>query len=77
MSLLKGEMETTPNLLLGHTSKEHVPQAMRYDNVGHVILKSQNEKRRRCKVCHSTTVFMCQKCTVDVHVKCFDQYHTK
>lgn len=73
MNLLKNEGPS--NVLLGHSSTS-ISDA-RYDNVGHVIEKSATEQRRRCRICHSTTVFMCIKCNVHVHTKCFNRYHRK
>lgn len=52
-----------------------VPNEMRLDNIGHITVKSDSNSRRRCKVCHSTTVFTCQKCKVFLHTQCFQNYH--
>ncbi|KAL1497396.1 hypothetical protein ABEB36_008374 [Hypothenemus hampei] len=43
------------------------------NNIGHIILKS--ETRRRCRVCHSQTIYKCQRCNVFLHTTCFSTYH--
>ncbi|KAK3881612.1 hypothetical protein Pcinc_011469 [Petrolisthes cinctipes] len=48
----------------------------RYDNVGHHIVNTDPPRRRRCKLCNSQSVFICQKCQVHLHQKCSVEYHT-
>ena len=48
---------------------------IRYDNIGHVVVRSP-ENRRRCRICHSQTVYTCQRCNVHLHTTCFAEYHT-
>lgn len=48
---------------------------IRFDNIGHIIIKSDNKVRRHCKVCHNHTIFSCNKCNVHIHTQCFKQYH--
>lgn len=49
---------------------------MRFDNVGHLIEYSENDKK--CKVCHKNSKFICKKCKIGLHPKiCFLFYHTK
>lgn len=55
-------------------SSSAVPVELRFDGLGHVISKNENI-RRRCKVCHSNTIHFCLRCNVNLHVKCFDNYH--
>lgn len=47
----------------------------RYDNKGHHISKSIPESRRRCRQCKSQTIYVCNKCSVPLHVKCSFDYH--
>lgn len=44
----------------------------------HVIVKQAEGKVRRCKLatCGKGTYFMCQRCNVHLHTKCFAQYHS-
>ncbi len=51
-----------------------VPAKMRYDYVGHHIVKTGPLRRCRCRLCKSQTVFICQKCKV--FKKCSVQYYT-
>lgn len=50
-----------------------VSNAFRTDRVDHVVVK--NDKRSRCRLCKSQTVFKCTKCEVGLHPKCFEEYH--
>lgn len=58
-------------------SSSRVPSELRLDNIGHVITKADNKARRRCKICHNHTIFLCKRCNVHLHTDCFEQYHTK
>lgn len=51
-----------------------VPNEVRLDSSAHLILKQ--ETRRRCRVCHSQTIYLCGRCNVYLHASCFDQYHS-
>lgn len=59
----------------GRGSRISVPSASRLDNVGHIIQRNNENWRRRCRVCQSTTVFMCIKCKIPLHSHCFKDYH--
>ncbi|XP_066258479.1 piggyBac transposable element-derived protein 3-like [Euwallacea similis] len=50
---------------------------LRYDNKGHLIIPHTNKVRRRCRICHSHTIYICNKCNVHLHNSCFAQYHQK
>lgn len=64
-------------------SRSHVPSTIhtitpneiRTDKVGHVIIQEAAKARRRCRVCHSATIYMCKKCNVHVHANCFEVFH--
>lgn len=58
-------------------SSSTVPTEVRYNNIGHIVTKSDNNARRRCKICHNHTVFLCKMCNVHLHTDCFDSYHKK
>lgn len=47
---------------------------IRSDRVGHGILSTK--KPLRCRQCHEKTPFICTKCRVAVHPKCFNAFHT-
>lgn len=60
----------------GRGSTSSLPSTSRLDNVGHIIERNSQDWRRRCRVCKSTTVFMCNKCAIPLHSHCFKAYHT-
>lgn len=77
-------VEVTTALLLfsEHKRDEGGEEEYQYCNLpkigaDHIVIKPEDQKRRRCKFCHNHTVYMCQKCNAYVHPKCFDQYHSK
>lgn len=49
------------------------PSEVRVDHSGHVI--SRTDSRRRCRVCRSQTIYICERCTIYLHADCFRQYH--
>lgn len=59
----------------GRGSTSSLPSSVRLDNVGHIIEKNSENWRRRCRLCRSTTVFMCNKCRIPLHSNCFKKYH--
>lgn len=40
----------------------------------HLTVKDPNAKILRCKVCHKGTIYMCSKCNIHIHIKCFALY---
>lgn len=54
-----------------------VPIEVRQDQSGHIIVKHELKCRRRCKICHSQTIYLCKRCNVYIHPDCFDEYHRK
>lgn len=40
----------------------------------HLVERNSFGKHLRCKVCHKTTIYMCCKCNVHIHAKCFTKY---
>lgn len=55
----------------------YVPNEVRTHESGHLIVKDELKVRRRCKVCHSQTIYMCKRCNVHIHADCFNEYHSK
>ncbi len=51
------------------------PDELRYDNIGHLIIVVQKE--RRCAICKVNVKRSCCKCGVHLHDKCFFAYHVK
>ena len=49
----------------------------RFDKVSHDIIESDPKCRRRCKECHSQTIYICKKCKVHMHHKCAIKYHAQ
>lgn len=46
---------------------------IRSDGTGHGIIKK--DKPTRCAACHKHTLFMCSKCKLALHSKCFNAFH--
>lgn len=59
----------------GRGSTSSIPSPARLDDIGHIIERNSENWRRRCRLCKSTTVFMCNKCRVPLHSNCFKEYH--
>lgn len=51
-----------------------VPPSVRRHNSDHMICKAPS--RLRCALCKNKTVTACQKCGVNIHSKCFQEFHT-
>lgn len=58
---------------IGRISQEIKSEKER--TMGHIVVSSNDKKRKRCKYCGSKTVFICNKCKVPLHTKCFLTYH--
>ncbi len=71
-----GKKPDNPGRSRSILSAASVSVQMRYDNVGHHIVKTNPSRRCRCKLCNSQTVYICQKCKVHLHQKCSVEYHT-
>ena len=50
---------------------------LRFDNQGHLMVPNAQKFRRRCRVCHNHTIYICTKCNVHLHTGCFVKYHQK
>ena len=50
---------------------------IRFDNIGHYPILHETKARRRCKICHKHTIYLCKKCEQHLHTACFEQYHKK
>lgn len=61
------------NINLGRMTSASLPKEIQYDNEGHIIVKHLENARRRCRECRSTTVYICVKCKVHLHTKCFQE----
>ena len=59
----------------GRPSNSIITTVERHDNIGHTIVKMENNSRRRCRQCSSQTTFICKKCDAPLHVKCSVDYH--
>lgn len=59
----------------GRPSEIELPDEVRRDNVGHIILRDPEDRRRRCRHCKSQTIYLCAKCDVGLHPDCFLNFH--
>ncbi|XP_008481385.1 piggyBac transposable element-derived protein 3-like [Diaphorina citri] len=57
----------------GRRSIVSVPDPLRVDHRGHMIITGQ--ARRRCVMCRNKTVKACRRCDVALHDKCFEAFH--
>lgn len=74
---IRGDNVPSPSLATkGRPSKNSLPENIRLDKVGHVISEHANKARRRCKLCKNHTIFLCIKCKVHLHSKCFKEFHS-
>ncbi len=48
---------------------------VRYDNSNHLV--EFTDRKNRCRYCNVTAKFMCRRCGVSLHPKCFVGYHTQ
>lgn len=71
----KCKQEDKRKLSLGRPSKDSLPSEVRYDKGGHNITRHAKDKRRRCRLCKTNSVYMCDKCNVHLHSKCFTKFH--
>jgi hypothetical protein len=56
----------------GSTSR--VPENIRYDRFGHMIVHT--EQSLRCGQCEGRSRYMCEKCDVGLHPECFKTFHS-
>lgn len=63
------------NINLGRPSKNMLPGTVRNDKTNHIIIRNEENARRRCKVCKSQTIYICKKCRVHLHLECFSKFH--
>jgi len=82
ISLLKTETEEESAaasgrncLLVGRPSQLKMLADPRNSRSDHYIAKNPDGRRLRCRECKSTTSYICTKCEVGLHAKCFTEYH--
>lgn len=49
--------------------------SIRNDGTNHWIVENEKNTQRRCAQCKGKTVFICEKCLVGLHPKCFKLFH--
>lgn len=88
LSLLKyeGQKEDThneastsakSNSSYGRPSKSALPGDIRFDNIGHIIIRNAKSARKKYRLCKSNKIYLCKKCNVHLHPDCFDIFHTR
>lgn len=60
-------------------SDSRISDAIRYDRMDHLVIKTPNNAKRRCakNTCKSIVRTMCSKCLVGLCLECFQTFHTK
>ena len=61
----------------GRPSRLTLPDDIRYDNMGRVIVGEVNRSRKKCRFCKNHTIYLCKKCNVYLHPDCFKSFHIK
>jgi len=51
--------------------------SIRYDNIGHLIVLGDGQRKCRLEACQSRPRTFCRKCSVPLCVACFEQFHKK
>lgn len=74
---LKNVQVQNPCFPLGSFSRHSLPDDIRFDNIGHLIKREENNSRKKCKVCKSNTIYLCKKCKIHLHPDCFETFHVK
>lgn len=58
----------------GRPSKFSIQKPL-HGELGHFIIKSEDNRRLRCKQCHSQTIYRCKVCDVALHHNCSEEFH--
>lgn len=74
--LRKSETYEVNDIISGRPPREPVPKEVRFDKVGHTIIRHEEKARRRCKMCKNHTIYLCIRCNVHLHADCFDRFHS-
>ena len=69
LTLDSSELRGCPSKLKRISDPRHSSDA------NHFVIKNQDGRRLRCRLCKSTTKFVCSRCLVGIHPKCFAEYH--
>lgn len=80
ISLLKAEPDDNCSII--HNSNLHGrPSHLKnmfdphHSRGEHYIKRNPDNRRIRCRLCKSTTYYICAECDVGIHAKCFAAYH--
>ncbi|KAK9702261.1 hypothetical protein QE152_g30066 [Popillia japonica] len=64
-----------PSTSKGRPSKSSLPQEVRSDRrIAHLIIRQEENQRRRCRVCKTNSLYICEKCKVHLHPDCFANF---
>ena len=72
--LLKAGVVRTPR---NRQNPRHPLIDVRFDRAGHKCEKGDKEGRCKLQHCQRNTFYICSKCHVRLHQKCFDRYHVE
>ena len=57
----------------GKSNDKRVPSEVRFDAIRHYPLS--NPTQRRCSYCGKKSKCICSKCSIGLHIDCFENYH--
>ncbi|RZC32125.1 DDE Tnp 1 7 domain containing protein, partial [Asbolus verrucosus] len=69
--------EAMTNPSHGRPSKSALTEDIKFDNIGHLIIRETNSARKKCRLCKSNTIYLCKTCKVHQHPDCFERFHIK
>ena len=64
---------TDITLFRGKSNDKRVPSKVRFDGIRHYPLS--NPTQRRCSYCGKKSKYVCSKCSIGLHIDCFESYH--
>lgn len=68
------QVDHNPNLVGRPSQLKNLADPRKKGN-DHYIMKNPTKHRIRCRECKSTTSYICSRCNVGIHAKCFAAYH--
>jgi hypothetical protein len=73
---ITAEALTTSEQLRGRPSQLKQLSDPRHLASDHFIMKNPDGRRLRCRLCKSTTSYVCRNCLIGINAKCFSDYHS-
>lgn len=65
------------NLIFGRPSKIALPNGIRFDSTRHIIRRTVDSARKKCRLCENNSFYLCKKCKLHLHPDCFKNLYKK